>query len=209
MSEASNKSETLEELARDTPNLITLDLQLGADNGLDVAQMIRRVSDVPIVMVTGKGDVIDRVVGLEIGADDYISKPFHVREVTARIKSILRRSQMAKGNTVVAAHSQTITFDGLSATLDQFSLIGRDGVPIELTSGEFKLLMVFLDRPKRTLSRDQLMELAGGHNYTPLDRTVDNQIVRLRKKIERDPAHPTLIKTVRGIGYVLAADVMR
>jgi len=107
------------------------------------------------------------------------------------------------------AKSHQIAFDGLVAIPDQIGLMDRDGAPITLTGSEFKLLQIFLDRPKRTLTRDQLMELMGGHDYAPLDRTVDNQIARLRKKIERDPAHPELIKTIRGMGYLFVADVIR
>lgn len=210
VSEATSMSETLDAIAMQTPDLITLDLQLENEDGLDIARAIRQVSDVLIVMVTGKNDVIDRVVRLEIGADDYIVKPFHLREVLARIKSVLRRAD-GRGAQKAAARdgiqSQQHTFDGLIAILDQIVLIDREGAPITVTSNELKLLKIFLDRPKRTLSRDQLMELMGGHDYAPLDRTVDNQIARLRKKIERDPAHPELVKTVRGLGYMFSADV--
>lgn len=212
VSEASDMSETLTEITARPPDLITLDLQLGTDDGFEVARAIRRVSDVPIVMITAKADLIDRIVGLEIGADDYIPKPFHVREVIARVKSVLRRSMatLPQDNPASAqTQSHKIAFDGLVAIPDQIVLMDRDATQIELTSNEFKLLMIFLERPKRSLTRDQLMELMGGHNYTPLDRTMDNQIARLRKKIEHDPAHPKLIKTLRGLGYVLAADVTR
>lgn len=212
ISETSTMSETLAEIVAYPPDLVTLDLQLGPDDGLDVARAIRKISNVPIVMVTGKADLIDRIVGLEIGADDYIVKPFHVREVIARVKSVLRRSAVndaTNGTTVPEAKSKQIMFDGLVAIPDQMALTDRDGAPITVTGSEFKLLQIFLDRPKRTLTRDQLMELMGGHDYAPLDRTVDNQIARLRKKIERDPAHPELIKTIRGMGYLFAVDVTR
>jgi len=212
VSETSNLSETLSEIESHPPDLITLDLQLGSDDGLDVARAIRKISNVPIVMVTGKADIIDRIVGLEIGADDYIVKPFHVREVIARVKSVLRRTAMGAAQTFATASdakSHQIAFDGLVAIPDQIGLMDRDDAPITLTGSEFKLLQIFLDRPKRRLTRDQLMELMGGHDYAPLDRTVDNQIARLRKKIERDPAHPELIKTIRGMGYIFTADVIR
>ena len=168
-------------------------------------------------MVTGNDDVIDRVVGLEIGADDYITKPFHVREVIARIRSVLRRTEAAPnipdgiGSEIVTEKFQTQSmqffFDGMTASPDTFKLIDRDGNDCGLTSGDFKLLTIFLKRPKRILSRDQLMDLTGGIEWSPLDRTIDNQIARLRKKIERDPSDPTLIKTVRGIGYTFACEV--
>lgn len=195
------------------PHLISLDLQLGKDDGFDIARHIRSFSQVPIIMVTGKDDVIDRVVGLELGADDYITKPFHVREVLARVKSVLRRHHAAAPEMPVTQQGTppmpVLCFDGLAARLDQFELIGRDGQSVDLTSGDFKLLRVFLERPKRTLSRETLMDLIGGTEWSPLDRTIDNQVARLRKKIELDPAQPRLIKTVRGIGYMFSGDITR
>ena len=193
-------------------SLVTLDIHLGSHDGLELAREIRRTSDVPIIMVTGKDDVIDRVVGLEIGADDYITKPFHVREVIARIKSVLRRAgglaetENASASVKLGGSAQ-FCFDGMIADPDRLELVDRSGADCELTSGEFRLLTVFLQRPKRTLSRDQLMDLTGGMEWSPLDRAIDNQIARLRKKIERDPSQPNLIKTVRGVGYTFSGDV--
>lgn len=207
--EAANKAEALAAVATKSIDLITLDLNLGADDGIDIAQHIRHKSQVPIIMVTAKTDVIDRVVGLEIGADDYIIKPFHLREVIARIKSVLRRTQNTPTPTEGASISQTWQFDGLLATPDQMLLTDRDGQAVALTSGEFKLLHVFLTHPKRVLSREQLMDLINGQGYAPLDRTIDNQIARLRKKIELNPAHPKLISTIRGVGYSLTCDVVQ
>ena len=197
-------------------SLMTLDIHLGSDNGLELARVIRRDSQIPIIMVTGKDDIIDRVVGLEVGADDYITKPFHIREVLARIRSVLRRSghggQACVPGEPVRARAEDGTsacfrFDGLTAVPDRFELRDRDGTDCGLTSGDFKLLTIFLERPKRVLSRDQLMDLNGGMERGPLDRTIDNQVARLRKKIERDPSDPKIIKTVRGVGYTLACDV--
>ncbi|MDX8354986.1 response regulator transcription factor [Cognatiyoonia sp. IB215182] len=206
--EAGNKAETLAAVSAHPIDLITLDLDLGDDDGFDVARTVRNQSKVPIIMVTGKDDVIDRVVGLEIGADDYIIKPFHLREVVARIKSVLRRARNDGPPKPTFANGTTAwRFDDLVAVIDEMKLFDRDGALIELTSGEFKLLEVFLKRPKRVLSRDQLMDLIGSHSYTPLDRTIDNQIARLRKKIERNPAAPRLISTIRGIGYSFTCDV--
>lgn len=206
--------------ARNTrPDLITLDINLGQGDGFDVARKVRAFSDVPIIMVTGKDDVIDRVVGLELGADDYITKPFHLRELIARVKSVLRRTRgtgLAAPDTDAPEHartaelgSETFKFDGLTALPERFELIGRDEQPCELTSGDFKLLHMFLQRPKRILSRERIMDLTGGPDWTPLDRTIDNQVARLRKKIERDPVHPKLITTVRGVGYSFTCDVER
>lgn len=205
--EAGSKTEVLAALKEDNFDLVTLDLDLGDDDGLDVATTIRKSSAVPIIMVTAKDDVIDRVVGLEIGADDYIAKPFHVREVSARVKTVLRRASPPQQPDKSTSTSLCWQFDGLTAIPDEMLLYDRDGALVDLTSGEFQLLGVFLDRPKRVLSREQLMDLIGGHTYAPLDRTIDNQIARLRKKIERSPATPRLISTIRGVGYSFTCDV--
>jgi DNA-binding response OmpR family regulator len=216
--EAASAQDVMRSLDRYCISLVTLDLHLGSEDGLEVAREIRKSSDVPIVMLTGRDDVIDRVVGLEIGADDYITKPFHVREVIARIRSVLRRSGKGaairgdRGEHAEGAHTgekPCFTFDGMTACPDRLDLTGRDGEPCDLTSGEFRLLQVFLERPKRVLSRDQLMDLVSGQERSPLDRTIDNQIARLRRKIERIPSDPRLIKTVRGVGYIFSADVTK
>jgi DNA-binding response OmpR family regulator len=207
--EAETAAQVMRAVTEQTLHLITLDVHLGADNGIDIARQIRTISQVPIIMVTGKDDVIDRVVGLEVGADDYITKPFHVREVIARIRSVLRRSGVPATTVDVeeAESSAHFSFDGMTAFPDRFELLDRDNEPCDLTSGDFKLMTVFLNSPKRVLSRDQLMDLTGGIEWSPLDRTIDNQVARLRKKIERDPSNPKLIKTVRGIGYTFACEV--
>jgi DNA-binding response OmpR family regulator len=205
--EAGDKAATLEALATGQIDLVTLDLDLGPDDGLDVARAIRQTSSVPIIMVTAKSDVIDRVVGLEIGADDYISKPFHLREVVARVRSILRRSHRPTQPAMTSPNSPCWVFDDMVAIPAEMKLLDRNHDLVELTSGEFTLLEVFLRRPKRVLSREQLMDLTGGQSYAPLDRTIDNQIARLRKKIERNPSSPRLISTIRGIGYSFTCDV--
>lgn len=190
------------------PDLVTLDLNLGADDGLDIAREIRRSHDIPIIMVTGKDDVIDRVVGLELGADDYLTKPFHIREVLARVHSVLRRSERrmpveAAPASLGKSDDSWLALDGLKIGLDRMLLVDRDGQDCDLTTADFKLLAAFLNNAKKPLSRDRLMDLIDGQDWAPLDRTIDNQVARLRKKIERDPARPLLIKTVRGIGYIL------
>lgn len=217
--EAADSVQAHEQLDAHHIDLITLDLNLGADSGLDLLRDVRSVSSVAIIMITGKDDVIDRVVGLELGADDYITKPFHVREVLARVNSVLRRrvadedtSSVPVPETVPVVPDPTSTqyqFDGMIAAPDRFELTDRSGANVDLTSGDFNLLAIFLERPKRVLSRDQLMTLIGGLTWSPLDRTVDNQVARLRKKIERDPSQPKLIKTVRGVGYTFASDVKK
>jgi DNA-binding response OmpR family regulator len=190
------------------PDLITLDINLAGDNGLDIARDIRGKYDVPIIMITGKDDVIDRVVGLELGADDYITKPFHVREMLARVRSVLRRyegqsrgSEAATGSPI--GGDKKVDLDGLTIDLNQILLHDREGQLCDLTTADFKLLKAFLENPKRQLSRDRLMDLIEGPAWVPLDRTIDNQVARLRRKIERDPSQPRLIKTIRGIGYML------
>ena len=212
--EADCASAAMDRVESQAISLVTLDIQLGAESGFEIARAIRLVSSVPIIMVTGRDDVIDRVVGLEIGADDYITKPFHVREVIARVRSVLRRTEgnaepQTKAHTGAKANGmgQQFVFDGMTADPDRMELSDRNGRDCGLTSGDFKLLTVFLNRPKRVLSRDQLMDLTGGQEWSPLDRTIDNQIARLRKKIEREPSEPRLIKTVRGVGYIFSSDV--
>lgn len=210
VAEAETGEEVRQAFSGDLPDLVTLDLNLGAEDGLDIARDIRRHHDIAIIMVTGKNDVIDRVVGLELGADDYLTKPFHVREVLARVRAVLRRTEGR-------AHSQPaddqenpglLYLDGLTVDLDRLLLTDRNGEDCDLTTADFKLLSAFLHNAKRSLSRDRLMDLVGGGNWAPLDRTIDNQVARLRKKIERDPAHPMLIKTVRGIGYMLTENAI-
>lgn len=179
-------------------DLVTLDLNLGHSDGLAVARDIRQHSDVPIVMITGKGDTIDRVVGLEIGADDYIAKPFHVREVLARVRSVLRRSG---GHAGKAPSEGLVRFDGFVLDPGRRTLTGPDGAEIALTTGEFELLAMFARHAHMVLDRDRIMDLLKGHDWAPNDRSIDNQVARLRKLIETDTRQPQLIKTVRGAGY--------
>ncbi|MCY6379660.1 response regulator [Hoeflea prorocentri] len=214
VAEAGNSREALDCMDKHSIDLVTLDLNLGSENGLNVALAIRAKRDVPIVMVTGKGDIIDRVVGLEMGADDYITKPFHGREVVARVRSVLRRSggraaerEPATGESKPKSDSAVYHVNGWTICPSSMELFDTDGCRHSLTSQDFKLLTVFLKNPKRVLSRDQIMDRTHGSNWTPYDRTVDNQIARLRKKIEKDPNNPTIIKTVRGVGYIMTADV--
>ncbi len=188
------------------PDLITLDIDVG--DGFALIRRLRRMSRTPIIIVTGRSDVIDRVVGLELGADDYITKPFHPRELVARVHAVLRRTQPPDATAPparAASDHGALCFDGVTAFPERFELLDRDGQPCDLTTGEFRLLNAFLQHPKRVLSREHLMNIVSGQDYMPLDRTIDNQVARLRKKIERDPASPKLIKTVRGVGYAFVA----
>lgn len=194
----SSGGEGIETALRSGLDLVTLDLNLGHEDGLAIARRIRQQSDVPIIMITGKGDMIDRIVGLELGADDYIAKPFHLREVLARIRSVLRRSA---GNAPTPADAGAIRFDGFVLDPARRSLAAPDGQAIELTSGEFDLLLLFARHAHAVLSRDRIMDLLKGHDWAPNDRSIDNQVARLRKLIETDTRNPKLIKTVRGAGY--------
>ena len=209
VSEANDASTANARLERGAVNLITLDLALGADDGLTLARKIRARSDVPIIMVTGKGDAIDRVVGLELGADDYVSKPFNLREVVARVRAVLRRHEPAGRAPAVSAAHETFRFQDLLLDITSRELTETSGISRVLTTGEFNLLELFVRRPQRVLTRDEIMDLLKGHDWSPIDRSIDALIVRLRKKIEPDPARPTHIKTVRGVGYVFATDVIR
>ena len=210
--EAKDGRELDQRLADEPVDLITLDLGLGGENGFDVARHVRSTRNVPIIMITGKGDTIDRIIGLELGADDYIAKPFHVREVLARVRAVLRRYEAmaaARPADSGAAGGPRYAFDGWTLDLGCRELTSATGETRELTTAEFNLLVLFAERPTRVLSRDNIMDLLKGHEWSPYDRSIDSLIVRLRKKIEPDPENPRLIKTVRGIGYVFAAQVRR
>lgn len=218
VSQAKDGGELVARLAESHVDLITLDLNLGGDNGFDLARQIRATRNVPIVMISGKGDAIDRIVGLELGADDYITKPFHVREVLARVRAVLRRYEsssqiaaqaMASHPLAPPATGQCFAFDDWTLDLAKRELRHSAGELRELTTAEFNMLVMFVERPSRVLSRDNIMDLLKGHEWSPFDRSIDSLIVRLRKKIEPKPESPRLIKTVRGIGYVFAVDVRK
>ena len=208
--EAGTGSEVRTQLSRHQVDLVTLDLQLGRENGLHIAASIRENSQIPIIMVTGKNDVIDRVVGLELGADDYISKPFHVREVLARVGAVIRRYEATDAaNGPKKQEPQIYSFQRWTANPETFELTDPEGRPCNLTSTDFRLLMLFLRAPKRILSRDWIMDELNGQDWTPCDRTVDNQVSRLRRKIEVGLAKQKFIKTVRGVGYIFTGSVRK
>ncbi len=200
-----------EVMSRDTVDLVLLDLVMPGEDGLSLAREIRAASTTPIIMLTGKGDLVDRVVGLEMGADDYIAKPFHLREVLARIRSVLRRTAGSSEPSPAAENAQTRVYEfaGWRLDVDKRELLNARSEPVSLTTGEFDLLLAFLTHSNRPLNRDQLMDIMKGRDWSPFDRSVDTQVGRLRKKIERDPGEPELIKTVRGVGYLFAARVTR
>lgn len=186
-------------------DIILLDLALpGGKDGIDIVREIRSRSDIPIMMITGRTDVIDRIIGIEIGADDYIAKPFHLREVHARLKSILRRRKPPEVN---APARDRIRFEGWVLDLAGRQLQSPDGENVELTSGEFDMLQAFVQHAGRVLTRDFLMDSTRARPLESFDRTIDAQISRLRRKIEADTKLPRLIKTVRGAGYMFAAKI--
>ena len=197
----------MRERMADTPvDLVLLDLVLPGEDGLQLAREIRSRSDVGIIMLTGRSDLVDTVVGLEVGADDYVAKPFQLREVLARVKSVLRRVRpagLAKADEHASPGSGTaIRFDGWKLDIDRRQLTSPEGAEVPLTTGEYDLLLVLARNPGRVLDRDRLMDLTRGREWEAFDRTIDAQIARLRKKVERDPKNPSLIKSVRGVGYV-------
>lgn len=212
VSEAADGAGLMAALERQPVDLVTLDVRLSGEDGFDLARQVRAKNNVPIVMISGKGDMIDRVVGLELGADDYIAKPFHMREVLARIRAVLRRYALPAGASGPAASQAEATlrfaFDGWTLDLGRRELKSPEGKICELTTAEFNLLAILAERPGRVLSRDELMDLLKGHDWSPLDRSIDGLIARLRKKIERGEC-PQLIKTVRGVGYVFAGEARR
>ncbi len=185
-------------------DLIVLDLRLPVgEDGLSIARQLREESDVALIMLSGRSDCIDKVVGLELGADDYVTKPFDPRELLARIRSALRRTGRLRSHH--AAHGETgktIRFSGWTLDVDRRLLTARDGMPVELTSYEFELLAILACRPGRPLSRDQIAELIAHRQRGPDDRSIDVLIGKLRRKLGDDPRAPRLIRTIRGVGYL-------
>jgi DNA-binding response OmpR family regulator len=210
VTEASNGAQMRSAFEQLPINLITLDLTLGGEDGLDLAREIRASRNIPIIMITGKGDTIDRVVGLELGADDYIAKPFQLREVLARVRAVLRRYETNEPSPAQATPThERYAFGDMVLDITGRELSREGGPCPELTTAEFNLLEIFVKRPHRVLSRDNIMDLLKGHEWSPIDRSIDALVGRLRKKIETDPERPRLIKTVRGIGYAFTADTKR
>jgi two-component system OmpR family response regulator len=210
VSEAANKTQLFATMDQGQVDLITLDLKMLPDDGLSLAREIRERSDVPIIMVTSKADPLDRIVGLEIGADDYIVKPFHVREVLARVRSVLRRYQgkySKAGN-----HSdggECFVFDRWTLDCRRRRVESDSGKSCALTTAEFNLLKVLLTHANRVLTRNQIMDLMKGQSWVANDRAVDNQVGRLRRKLESIDGASHMIQSVRGAGYMMTADVTR
>ena len=189
-------------------DLILLDLMLPGEDGLSLCRTLRAESNVPIIMLTAKGDEVDRVIGLEMGADDYLPKPFGSRELVARIKAVLRRSHETmskKGDS--EQQPKSYHFDRWNLDTGARALLRDDGVTVPLSTGEYDLLIALVERPQRVLNRDQLLDLARGRSAAGLDRSIDTQVSRLRKKLELDPSDPKIIKTVWGGGYMFTPAV--
>ncbi|MDG4595153.1 MAG: response regulator [Candidatus Contendobacter sp.] len=187
-------------------DLVILDLMLPGDDGLVLCRNLRARSPIPIIMLTARGDDTDRIVGLEMGADDYLPKPFNPRELLARVKSILRRARSAPAEPGAA---RRFHFAGWTLDANARQLVAPDGVLVPLGASDYRLLRVFLDHPRRVLNRDQLLDLTQGREATPFDRSVDVQVSRLRRRLRDDPREAVIIKTVRNEGYLLAAQVRR
>jgi two-component system, OmpR family, response regulator len=199
----------MELMASDPPALVLLDLGLPGEDGFAIARQLREHWHCGLVIVTGRGDAIDKVVGLEVGADDYVTKPFDLRELLARIKAVLRRLVPAGAPAGVAAATDRNRLQFAGWVLDTAArrLISPQGQDVPLTTGEFDLLCAFAQHPGRVLSRDFLLEQTRGREAAPFDRTIDVQVGRLRKKLEADAEDPQIIKSVRGAGYILVPPV--
>ena len=193
-------------LEKSAPDLIVLDIMMPGEDGLSLCRQLRSTTELPVILLTAMTDETDRIVGLEVGADDYLGKPFNPRELLARIKAVLRRV-----NSLPPRRGQftgkLLRFDRWTLDAGRRELLGDDGVAVPLSTAEFRLLSAFLDHPRMVLSRDQLLDLTAGRQADAYDRSIDNQVSRLRKKIELDPRTPTLIKTQWGGGYSLVAEV--
>ena len=208
VSAAENAASFRKLLENCSPDLIVLDIMMPGDDGLTLCREVRAKSETPIIFLTAMAEDTDRIVGLEMGADDYLTKPFNPRELLARIKAVIRRTQSLPP-AKVAAPAKAIRFDDKLLDVSRREVTGADGIAVPLSNAEFRLLSVFLERPGLVLSRDQLLDLTSGRTADVWDRSIDNQISRLRRKIEKDPAQPGLIKTCWGDGYQFVGDVQK
>ena len=203
-SEAEDAGSARRSLERARPDLALVDLGLPDEDGLTLIRQLRDRYQLPIIILTGRGDTVDKIVGLELGADDYVTKPFDLRELLARIKSVLRRSEHMPRE---APEVESLRFAGFELRPREHRLCDQGGVEIPLTHGEFKLLAALVRNAQTALTRDQILDLTHGREAGPYDRTVDMQITRLRRKLGEDPKLPSLIRSVRGVGYMLACSV--
>ena len=206
VSAAADGAQARDLLRRSAVDLVVLDVMMPGEDGLSLCRHLRETTGVPVILLTAMADEADRIVGLEIGADDYVVKPFNPRELLARIKAVLRRAaSLPRSKDGIA--TRKLAFDRWTFDVDRREVAGADGVAVPLSTAEFRLLLAFVQRPRMVLSRDQLLDLTSGRDAQPFDRSIDNQVSRLRKKLEADPKNPAVIKTVWGGGYVLSADV--
>ncbi|MDX5446094.1 MAG: response regulator [Zoogloeaceae bacterium] len=190
-----------EQLGRAVPQVVLLDVRLPGEDGFSLLRYLREHHSMGVLMVTGAGEVVDRIVGLELGADDYIAKPFEPRELLARVKSVLRRAQ-APAAAPVAADLPVVQVGDCRLDLASRRLFDAAGCDVALTAMEFELLRTFIERPNRVLTRDELLNLTRNRDWEPFDRSIDIRIARLRRKIEPDPDNPRILRTVRGAGYM-------
>jgi two-component system, OmpR family, response regulator len=204
---AHNGNEMEQILEASRISLVILDLMLPGDDGLVLCRRLRAASTLPIIMLTAMGDEVDRIIGLEMGADDYIAKVANPRELLARVRAVLRRAG-APDPAAAVDHKRILEFAGWRLDVTHRQLYSARNALVPLRAGEFDLLLAFAERPRRVLSRDQLLDLSRGRSAGVFDRSIDVQVSRLRRKIEPDPKEPTLIKTVRSGGYILAANVV-
>lgn len=211
ISEAENGAAMRARLAESKVDVVLLDVVMPGEDGFALAREFGGRPDLGVIMLTGRKELVDRVVGLEVGADDYIAKPFELREVLARVRTVLRRLRPATAAEPAGSipPSRRARFDGWTLDFIRRELLNRHGEPVPLTSGEFDLLAAFVEHPNRVLERDFLMDVCKGRGVETYDRRIDTQVSRLRKKVESDPDHPALIKSVRGVGYIFAAEVER
>ena len=193
-------------LAAHAVDIALIDIMMPGEDGLALTGFIRATSKVPVILLTAKGEETDRIVGLELGADDYVTKPFSPRELVARIKAVLRRTA---DDRVKAPEADAYAFGDWVLRTGERELVDRDGRAVPLSTGEYNLLLALVTHPKRVLTRDQLLDLSQHRDLGAFERSIDNHVSRLRKKIEADPSDPRLIKTVWGGGYTLAAEVRR
>ena len=191
-------------LADHDADLVILDLMLPGEDGLSIGRRLRQQKNLPIIILSARGEELDRIVGLEMGADDYLTKPFNPRELLARIRSVLRRCQ---DQTEEPSHQERTvhSFGPYKLDVEQYRLL-KDDQPVPLTTGEFKLLRIFIENTNRVLSRDNLLEMTKGYDHSPMDRSIDVCVGRLRKKIEADASHPVYLRTIRGAGYMFCVE---
>lgn len=206
VSKAENSKVARKILKSHAIDLVVLDIMMPGEDGLSLCRHLRETTEIPVILLTAMGEETDRIVGLEMGADDYIAKPFSPRELLARVKAVIRRSQSLPPRQKPPT-GKRVKFDCWILDLGQREIIDPEGLSVPLSTGEYRLLTAFVERPKMVLTRDQLLDLTQGREANVFDRSIDNQVSRLRRKIEADPKDPKLIKTVWGGGYSLAVDV--